>query len=128
MDLYEQRLKRLEADYEETILAGTRAEQRRQIERVVAEQREQYKLLNDYNEDAESCAIETPVIESPEREIQHEPFVAEPRVIEPLTSEEVNQIRNHMATITLKHVPSWASQVGDDQLVAMMRRIASHSQ
>jgi hypothetical protein len=128
MDLYEQRLKRLEADYEETIVAGTRAEQRRQIERAVAERREQYKLLNEYNEDAESCAIETPVIESRESDMQHEPFVAESRVIKPLTAEELDKIRTHMATINLKHVPSWASQVGDDQLVAMMRRIASDSQ
>ena len=127
MDLYEQRLKRLEADYEETIAAGARAEQRRQIELRVAEQREQYKLLNENTEDADACGIETPVIESPHSDDKPKPFVSEPRVIPPLTADEAGRIKAHMATIKLNHVPSWASEVGDEQLVAMMRRIANHS-
>jgi hypothetical protein len=122
MDLYEQRLERLEADYEQTIAAGRRAEQRREIERAVTE----YRLLTGGRQDTEPCGIETPDVDTEVlQEENREPQVEIPKkIVEPLSADEVERIKSHMSTIRLKHQPSWASNISDDQLLSMVRRLA----
>jgi hypothetical protein len=123
MDLFEARLRRLEIDYEETIAAGERAEQRKKLEAMVAEHRAQYQAISEPVQDSETCGIDTPIL----REIsKHESTVPEPippRVVKPMSETDIERVKNHMASIKLKHQPSWASNLSDDQLLAIMRRI-----
>lgn len=123
MDLFEARLRRIEADYDATIAAGERAAQRRMIEAAVAEHRTQYQVLSDHPDDTETCGIDTPSIcdEALEQSSVIKPVV--PRVVEPMTEDEIKRVKLQMASIKLKHQPSWASNLSDDQLIAIMRRI-----
>lgn len=123
MDLYEARLRKLEIDYEETLAAGERAEQRRRVEALVAEHRAQYQVLPDDADDTESCGIETPESYSPKHESVETVTETLERKIDPLTQDEVERIKSHMSTIKLNHRPSWADSITDERLVAMMRRI-----
>lgn len=116
MDLYELRLKRLEADYAETIKAGERAEERRQYDELHPETPElvdhaidiEHSLLN--SDDDEKCRIE-PV-----------PHYPRPTV-EPLAQGQVDAIKASMQSVKFRHEPSWAKSLKDDQLVRMMRKI-----
>lgn len=116
MDLYELRLKRLEADYAETIEAGELAEERRQYHRLHPETPElvnhaidnEHSLLN--SDDDEQSIIEP---------VHHYPR----QTVEPLAQGQVDAIKASMRSLRFKHEPSWAQSLNDDQLVRMMRKI-----
>ena len=127
MDLYEYRLRRLDADYAETIAAGERADRARS---EAAERAHTYQPLLVGEDDTYFAApIETPDLENATvaegtPTVAIEPVESQPREpLPPLTSEEVNRIKGHMSTIKLKHEPAWAKALSDDQLVSMLRRV-----
>lgn len=110
--LFQAKLDRLEAEYAETILAGERAEERRRLEAVATpEVVAHYELVADENDKAaaDQAFEDVPPIE--------------PSEYKPLTSEEVEKIKNDMASIQMKYVPSWALNVSDAQLVDALKRV-----
>ena len=128
MDLWERRLQALEADYEETIAAGARAEHRRHLEAIVADHRAEYQLVADHETDA--CGIETPpVITALDESLHPTPDLVpiETQSIEPLSAADIERIKTHMATVELKHEPQWARQISDQQLLELLNRVSRYS-
>ena len=114
MDLWERRLQTLEIDYQETIAAGERAEQRRRIEAIVSEHRAEYQLVSDHETDA--CGIDTPAMDGicePEQMTAPQPCSI-PRDVTPMSQSDIERVKAHMSTIKLMHEPSWASAISDE--------------
>jgi hydrogenase maturation factor len=122
MDLTELKLKRLEEDYKATVEAGERV------------QNQQSQHIHARNYDIEiSHAIEDEylrVVDSDGNNTARaliEPVPYKQRENRPLEKQEVDRIKSHMQTLKLKHEPSWAKAVSDEQLVSMLQRVLKDS-
>jgi len=115
MDLYERRLKQLEADYSETIEVGERASRVRKSTSEIYE----YHALSAEASNVPSCGVSQERIDTPTLYQTSRP-VEENKTISPLTIEQIDKIKCDMSKIQLKHEPSWGKQVSDEKLTRML--------
>jgi hypothetical protein len=115
MDLYERRLKQLEADYSETIEVGERASRVRKSTSEIYE----YHALSAEASNVPSCGVSQERIDTPTFYQTSRP-VEENKTISPLTIEQIDKIKCDMSKIQLKHEPSWGKQVSDEKLTRML--------
>jgi len=109
MDIAELRLKRLEAEYAECIAAGQRTPPQ--------EQTTHYEQLESDSPEEGSVVITTP------EPIETENYVRAPREIPHLTADQISCIKSHMSSIKLKHEPSWAASLSDEQFSKIFSKI-----
>ena len=118
MDLIDFKLKRLEADYEETIAAGKRAEERHLYEQLSP-------IIDTSIDNQVHHAIDDVYLKLDDSDDTPEPIEPVPYKAreeeKALGGEKVNQIKTCMGSIKLSHEPSWAKNITDDQLVNMLR-------
>ena len=115
MDLYELRLRRLEADYAETIAAGERAEERGK-----------YQELHPDTPDMTEHAVDDEhfLVEEAEKSAKIDPVPHHPRAVtDPMDQAQVDAIKASMQTVKFSHEPSWAKTLSDDQLKRMLGKL-----
>ena len=136
--LFESQLNRIELDYAETILAGQRADARRQLDESRKDLLETPVLYAD-EENVESLRNHVlceyvQIEDSPRNAADDEPNIELVPTLSPntccvptqpdspLTEKEVAQIKAHMATVKPKYEPKWANSISDKLIIEMLRK------